>query len=69
MTDTTPSSILPPVAGVLVLSHLQEIHGLLSHNGMFEPDIHHSAPLIGETGLCSELTPFAGSLRQKDLLI
>ena len=65
--DMTPSSILLPVAGVLVLSHLQAIHGLLLHNGMFEPDIDHLARLIGETGLCSELTPFAGSLRQKDL--
>ena len=65
--DMTPSSLLPPIAGVPVLSHLQAIHGLLLHNGMFEPDIDDLARLIGETSLCSKLTPFAGSMRQKDL--
>lgn len=65
--DMMPSSILPPVTGVPVLSHLQAIHGLQLHNGMFEPKIDHLARLIGETGLCSELTPFVGSSRQKDL--
>jgi hypothetical protein len=37
--DMMPSSILLPAAGVLVRSHLQEIHGLLLLNGMFGPDI------------------------------
>ena len=34
--DMTPSNTLLLVAGVLVLSHLQAIHGSLLHNGMLE---------------------------------
>lgn len=33
--DMTPLNILPLVAGVLVLSLLQAIHGLLLHNGIY----------------------------------
>lgn len=67
--DMTPSNILLPVIGVLVLSHLQATHGLLLRNGMFEPNIDDLAHSIRETDLCFELTPFAGSLRQRDLPI
>ena len=67
----TRSSLLLPVAGVLVRSHSLATPGLLLRNGMFEPGTDHMIHIayfvdIG-TGLCSDLMPLAGSLRQKDL--
>lgn len=67
--DMMLSSTLLPVAGVLVQSHLQEIHGLLLLNGMFEFDIEHFGHANFGKIYRSELTMVTGLLLQKDLPI